>query len=90
MGFQRKWYRKPPLEVIEAFRTELKTVREEINELEDRQDRYRILRNIVVSQTDLDEDTLDQLVEQRRKMEEGQWRSLLRKWRQSTMIHEKL
>lgn len=60
------------VKVIEALRNEIIDQESRIDELEKQLDRYKILRDVVVSQTDLDEDTLDQLIEQRRREEKDE------------------
>lgn len=73
---------RTPQEIVEALRAqdaalretnqEIRTLDERIQDLEARNERYEILRDIVTSITELDADTLDRLVEERRKESEDQ------------------
>lgn len=59
-------------ETIEVPKEEYEELQDRVQALEDGVDRYETLWNVVVSITELDRDTLDLLVEQRRKEGESQ------------------
>lgn len=58
-------------DMADQFNQDIEQKDAQIQELEGGWERYQILREVVASSTDMDEDELDQLVEQRRTEDEG-------------------